>query len=263
MKFLQALRNVSGKLTAEFEDSKLFEHSGEIGEIREQLISQLLRPFLPECYGLGTGQIFSLDGETSKQIDIVIYDSIYSNVLFKNKTSNLFPCESVYGEIEIKSNLSTDELIASLDNIESVKKLSRENSTMLDITPISHLTVGNGLSASTNKLNPYLGIVFGFDGLTSDTLLKTLNEEMTKRNKANMPDFIFCHKRQYMVLKVNGTTVAPLGGDFEKYVVIPSGTDTIPMMFVTLNTCLNGIRLKAPNFNQYWVQLFGEITKTK
>lgn len=57
MKFLNALRNVSSKLTAEFEDSKLFEHNGEIGEIREGIISQLLRPFLPECYGYALGKI--------------------------------------------------------------------------------------------------------------------------------------------------------------------------------------------------------------
>ena len=83
MKFLQALRNSASKLSAEFEDSKLFSHSGEKGEFREQIISQLLKPFLPSCYGLGSGQVFSLDENVSNQIDIVIYDEIFSNVLFK------------------------------------------------------------------------------------------------------------------------------------------------------------------------------------
>jgi hypothetical protein len=120
---------VSAKLITNFEDSKLFDHSGERGEFREQIISQLLRPFLPNCFGLGTGEIFSSDGNTSHQIDIVIYDTVYSNVLFKSGPKSIFPCESVYGEIEVKSMLSSEELIIGLDNIASMKKLNREDST--------------------------------------------------------------------------------------------------------------------------------------
>jgi hypothetical protein len=37
MKLLQALRNASSRLVADFEDSKLFDHSGEKGEFREHI----------------------------------------------------------------------------------------------------------------------------------------------------------------------------------------------------------------------------------
>lgn len=45
MKLIQALRNLSEKLNAVFADSKLFEHLGEKGEFREQIITELRRPF--------------------------------------------------------------------------------------------------------------------------------------------------------------------------------------------------------------------------
>jgi hypothetical protein len=260
MKFLQALRNVSSKLSAEFEDSKLFEHSAEKGNFREETISQLLRPFLPNCYAMGTGQIFSCDGNTSKQIDIVIYDNVYSNVLFKNRKDNLFPCESVYGEIEIKSMLSTDELIKSLDNIASLKKLNRQDSTILDISPTYHLNIGEGLTASNDKLNPYLCMIFCFDGLLLTTLVDKLNYEMSARNSSELPDFIFCSKKKYMIIKAGSKFYpTPIGTDFDKFFGINSFDDTIPMMFFTLNTCLNQIRLKAPNYDYYWGKLFNEI----
>ena len=260
MKFLSALRNVSSKLMSEFADSKLFEQNGDIGTFREEIISQLLRPFLPDCYGLGSGEIFSSDGKSnSNQIDIVIYDSVYSNVLFKNKKNYLFPCESVYGEIEIKTMLSTDELLIGMENIASMKRLNRQDSTMLDITPISHLGLGAGLQADLTKFNPYLGVILGFDGLTKETLIENLNNKLENSEKTEMPDFIFCFKRQYMALKMYKSQVASLGGNCDSYSVVNTGDDTIPMMFLTLNTCLNQIKLKTPNYNDYWKALFTEL----
>ncbi len=262
MKLLYALRNSSKKIISELEDSKLFDNSGDIGKFREELIEQLLRPFLPDCYGLGTGEIFSIDGNSSKQIDIVIYDAVFSNVLFKNKSNQLFPCESVYGEIEIKTYLSSNELIRSLDNIESMKLLKREDSTMLDITPLKDfkIKIGGGLGYDNTKCNPYLGIIFGYDGLEANSIINILNNELQSRDKDLLPDFIFCFKKHYMILKVkDDNTVANLGGKFDKYSIIYTKEDTIPMMFITINTCLNSIRLKAPDYNKYWINLFNEI----
>jgi hypothetical protein len=263
MKLIQALRNLSSKLNSEFEDSKLFEHSGEKGEFREQIISELLRPFLPNCYGLGSGQIFDITDKSSNQIDIVIYDSVYSNVLFKNKSSNLFPCESVYGEIEIKSNLTSDELITSIDNIASMKSLQRKDATMLDITPIYELKIGNGLSASTTKLNSYIGIVYGYDGLTKETLIQKINEKLAITDKKLMPDFIFNQKRKYVALKVKNNTIAGISDDFDNYAIIDTQEDTLTLMFLTINTLLNQIRLKAPNYNDYWLQVFNPLIQKK
>jgi hypothetical protein len=257
MKLLQALKNVSKGINKEFEDSKLLEHSGEKGQFREEIIQTFLRPYLPECFGIGTGEVFSSSGETSNQIDIVIYDAIFSNVLFKNKKTSIFPCESVYGEIEIKSNLSIAELELSIVNINSLKKLEREESKMNNITPICEIGLGNGLTCDQDIRNPYLGIVFGYDGALGENVVKYLNERLLKESDILMlPDFIFNLKKGYMIFRANGSKTASFASNYDKFTILNTGENTI--MFLTLNSILNSIRLKSPNYNQYWIDLYNE-----
>ncbi|KQO21250.1 hypothetical protein ASF10_14115 [Flavobacterium sp. Leaf82] len=261
MKFLQALKNLSAKLINEFEDSKLFEHSGEKGEFREQIIQELLRPFLPECYSLGTGQIFSQNDEVSNQIDIVIYDAVYSNVLFKYKQNSLFPCESVYGEIEVKSNLTTDELSLSIDNIASLKKLCRESSGLLDLTPFHNLVLGPGMSTNNHKFNPYIGIIFAYDGLSKNTFTNKLLEKFNETDKELMPDYIFNQKKKYMAMRIKDNEVTRFGDDYDTFIVIDTGEDTLTIMFLLLNICLNQIKLKAPDYDAYLVNILTPLLR--
>ena len=256
MKFLDALRNVSSGIDSKFKDSQLFTHPLEIGNAREQIISTHLRSFLPECYGLGSGQIFSSDGGVSKQIDIVIYDNVYSNVLFKGENASLFPCESVYGEIEVKSHLSTKEFEKSLCNIESMKMLTREDSLSTDITPLYRLPLGKGFSFPLEKRNPYLGVIFGFDSISDEILLEKLDELVRSKDKSLLPDFIFSYKGNFMICKMNSNNeLAGMSDDFSHYAVARCSKDIIPIMFLTLNTCLSQIHLKAPDYNEYWINI--------
>ncbi len=259
MKFIKALRNLSKKLKSEFEDSKLFEHSGEKGEFREQIIEELLRPFLPECYGLGSGQIFSKDEDISNQIDIVIYDPIYSNVLFKSKNSSLFPCESVYGEIEVKSFLSTHELNTSIDNIISLKKLNREKSGLMDITPFHEINLDSYFITPNRKFNPYLGIIFAYDGITKETFNEKLFAKFKETKKELMPDFIFNHKQGYMAMKILENSVSGFGENFDGYAIIDTKDDTLAIMFLLINICLNQIKLKAPDYNDYLKKILSPL----
>ncbi|MGC2828143.1 MAG: DUF6602 domain-containing protein, partial [Candidatus Acidiferrum sp.] len=71
---------------------------------------------------------FSANGTQSAQIDIVIYDAIFSTILFRNEDKSLFPAESVFGSIEVKSNLNGNELRTSIENVVSLKCLTRSDS---------------------------------------------------------------------------------------------------------------------------------------
>lgn len=105
-KLMTALRTASQRVIADLEDSELFTHNGEKGAIREQIIQTFLRPYLPDCYSIGTGQIFDSSDEMSAQIDVILYDQLFSTVLFKGKEKILLPYESVYGTIEVKTTLN-------------------------------------------------------------------------------------------------------------------------------------------------------------
>jgi len=101
MKFLEALRNASEGLRKEIADSKLFEHSGLRGEFREFAVERLLRPHLPKACGLGRGEVFDQSGRSSRQLDVILYDALFGNVLFSDQASSLFCRENVYGVTEV------------------------------------------------------------------------------------------------------------------------------------------------------------------
>lgn len=263
MRLLQALRNAASRMAADFEDSNLFTHSGDKGEFREDIIGKFLRPFLPNCYGIGSGQVFSTDGPASDQADIVLYDEVFSNVLFRGSSNSLFPCESVYGTIEVKSILTTEELETSISNIASVKRLKRASSDMLDALPFSRINITGDVTYSQSHIsNPYLGIIFAYDGLVPETALKILCSHLTsnKYPLEVLPNFAFLYKRGAVIFPImqegKSNKIAPPGQPFNAYGLLSSGTDTLPLFFLTLNAILNSIRLKAPDFNQYWRQVF-------
>ena len=174
VKLLEALRISSEQVRLEMDRSGLFGHVGNKGEFREQIVQKFLRPYLPECYGLGRGEVFAANGESSRQIDIVIYDAIFSMGLMKDENSQLFPCESVFGSIEVKTELKRETLEQGVENIVSLKKLEREASDMLDILPFRRINLGEGLTYNTAKRNYYLGVIFAYKGLESHTVVGVL-----------------------------------------------------------------------------------------
>jgi hypothetical protein len=264
MRLIEAIRNSVQRLEADLSDSHLFDHKGDRGEFREQIIEGFLRPFLPRCYGLGSGQVFSEKGKGSRQLDVVIYDDVFSTVLFRDKNDQLFPCESVFGSIEVKSRLMTEELDTAIENVAALKGLTRAPSDGLDLLPFRRINVGTGLSIAPGVKNPYLGIVFAYDGLTDTTVLDNLNNRVGNptQDKFLLPDFFFNYKRGYMIqrskLVNNVADSAFLGEPFDLFVSINTGQDTLPIFFLTVNIWLNNTFLRVPDLNAYWMQLVGQ-----
>lgn len=119
--YFSALKRSGKILEAYFEQSKDILHSGSKGIIRENIIDKVIRPFLPSCYGLSGGEVFDSAGNVSKQLDLVVYDSIFSYYIPYIDNFIQFPCESIYGNIEIKSFLDKEELNTAIENIKSMK----------------------------------------------------------------------------------------------------------------------------------------------
>jgi len=81
-------------------------HEGEKGGIRERRVADFLKSILPQCFGIGSGHIIDTRGNTSGQIDIIIYNALDGICLPIDEYYSLFPCESVHAAIEVKSTLS-------------------------------------------------------------------------------------------------------------------------------------------------------------
>lgn len=85
-------------------------HKGLKGELREIIVRQLLRPFLPPVYDIGSGEIISAYGDTSAQTDIVVCDKRIAPPLLIGADKGFFPIETVIASIEVKSVLTNIEL---------------------------------------------------------------------------------------------------------------------------------------------------------
>jgi len=105
---------------------RLTTHPGELGTDREEIVRSFLRAYLPKRFEVSTGFVFDVNGAVSKQIDVVIADSLVCARFETVGGTRYYPCESVVAVGQIKSSLtSKKKLHDALANLESVKFLDR------------------------------------------------------------------------------------------------------------------------------------------
>ena len=115
-------------LVMEFEFArKLATTPGLIGEAMEHPVRNRLEQLLPRGLAAGSGCVIDTQGNTSKQIDIVLFERDICPVFTVNDTpdSTYYPCEGVVAVGEIKSSIGKQKMEDSFEKIKSVKRLRR------------------------------------------------------------------------------------------------------------------------------------------
>ena len=169
-------QGLSQKLQADFELlSSQLAHSLSVGEAREFVLKELLRQYLPAKLGVEKGIIISsLNNELpSKQIDIVIYDKLNTPILYNAENLRIFPIEGVYMIIEVKSNLDLNALKDAIENIRSVKKMSKK-AFVEQKGAIIHTV---NLYRKEWEYFPVLGSIFSYSAIKN---IKSLKDEIEK-----------------------------------------------------------------------------------
>jgi hypothetical protein len=95
----------------------------DVGGHLEGMISQLFKSYLPGKYGVNSGYILNKDLDVTKQQDLIIYDWIEGTNFSATEQYSVFPVESVYAAVEVKSTLSHKTLEDSSSNAKTVKQL--------------------------------------------------------------------------------------------------------------------------------------------
>lgn len=103
--------------------NSIFDHSGVKGEGNEKILRDLLKKFVPEKYGVGTGIIIDKNGNQSKQIDNIIYEKMMYPSILSLTSVHLFPVDIVYATIEVKTTLRSNDAKNCIENSDSVKAL--------------------------------------------------------------------------------------------------------------------------------------------
>ena len=117
-------KSAQSRLTYEYQASRSVLTQGTLlGIIREAVVKDILRKFLPNSIEIGSGQIFDSQGVSSKQIDIVLAENSAPVFRYEGGVS-AYLLETVTATIEVKSMMHRDKLHESLDNCNSVKDLA-------------------------------------------------------------------------------------------------------------------------------------------
>lgn len=224
MNYYSALLRSGRILESYFEQSQDILHSGSKGTIRENIVNKIIRPFLPSCYGISGGEAFDSNGNTSKQLDLVIYDAVFSYIVPYIDNYIQFPCESIYGNVEIKSMLNRSEFVKAVENISSLKKLSRKGTHSWQVTP--HVSIQVVGKPDNNDRNPYFGLIFAYDSVEVNSVLDYLRELNIPSNL--LPNAIILFSKKTLIIQSNNDQIEAFPkNDFNKYTVLDCGEDII------------------------------------
>ncbi|MXY40089.1 MAG: hypothetical protein F4160_00950 [Rhodospirillaceae bacterium] len=121
------VRDIGHDLVRDFEKARKATTPGLIGGAMERSVKNRLMQILPHGIGVGSGCVIDTFGGTSRQMDIVLYETEQCPVFCVNETpeTTYYPCEGVLAVGEIKSAIGKKELGDSFEKIRSVKSLRR------------------------------------------------------------------------------------------------------------------------------------------
>ena len=111
-------------------DREFIEHPGSKGDATEQRWIDFLRTYLPDRYNVDKAIVIDSTGNVSEQMDVVIYDAIYTPFIFKQDGFMYIPAESVYAVFEVKQDVK-GYIDYAAQKVESVRKLKRTSIEMV------------------------------------------------------------------------------------------------------------------------------------
>ncbi|HLS11806.1 MAG TPA: DUF6602 domain-containing protein [Flavobacteriaceae bacterium] len=135
-------------------------HPGSKGDSLENAWIEWLRKYLPNRYSVDKAIIIDHKGNTSHQIDIVIYDNWFTPFIFSQNGFHYIPAEGVYAVFEVKPDIKGTAagqtyIEYAANKIESVRKLTRTSTDMINsgnpikARPLTKIV--GGILCSTNS----------------------------------------------------------------------------------------------------------------
>lgn len=101
-------------------------HDGVMGEVIEShWIVDFFAKYLPDRYAATSGIVIDSKGQTSDQIDVIIYDNQYTPTLLSQGSHRFVTAEAVYAILEVKPKIDKTYLEYAGDKAASVRKLYR------------------------------------------------------------------------------------------------------------------------------------------
>ncbi|SRR6266478_3561772 len=177
MAYTATLQKLAENLNVAYRNT-IFSHSGDVGDSREKAVIDYLQKVMAHKYGFHSGEVFDEEDNTSGQVDIIIYDNLFSTVFTDGTDKILAPVESTYGVISVKSKMGIKELDHAIEGILKYDSLTRPKSKegmcyiMPDFAFASSSSIQFGTSTQKN-----VNCIFAFDTTIAEaTLIQKVKE---------------------------------------------------------------------------------------
>lgn len=173
-------------------------HRPSSGANKEKIVADFLSKHLPSKFGIETGLLITSNGEFSNQADVIIVDHSYNAPLYGSYDSRLWPVESAFALVEVKSNLSPKELSDSVKKCVKFKKLERKFG-----------------DPTLPRISESLFVIFGFSSAEPKRLKTNIEAAIKDVPPEERPDLIIVLNKvvaccgQYLELTKLGQATSP------------------------------------------------------
>ena len=150
----EIFRRVQQEMLAQLSVGRLFEHASTAGAATEHHWLQLFDRYLPKRYRAAPAFVIDSNGRRSRQIDIAIFDNLYTPPLFPHASGIHLPAESVYAVFEVKPTFSRQWLRDAAEKAASVRSLRRTSVSVIGRSASSPPPILAGLLATTSVWTP-------------------------------------------------------------------------------------------------------------
>ena len=93
--FAEVFCRVQQEMPAKLALGRVFEHASSCGAATERQWLELFDRYLPKRYRAASTFVIDSSGRRSRQIDIAIFDNLYSPLLFPHASGLHIPAESI------------------------------------------------------------------------------------------------------------------------------------------------------------------------
>jgi len=122
---VQGFHRVQKEMLAQLSVGGMFEYTHAAGNASEQRWLDLFERYLPRRYRAASAFVIDSRGHRSRQIDLAVFDNLYSPLLFPHKSGLHVPAESVYAVFEIKQIFNRTHIVQAAQKAASVRALNR------------------------------------------------------------------------------------------------------------------------------------------
>jgi hypothetical protein len=176
MNIVEIFDQVADKMRSDLAETRsALQHPGLKGSSLEEVVRQFLREYLPATLDVSTGVVVDSKGNISRQIDVIISDAAKTPIFYRSRDTRVIPVEGVYSVMEVKADLTTQELERAFENMRSVRKLQKI-AYEVDSGPITKWKM---LYGRTWQMWPINYFVFAFDSSPLDKLGSLLAKRYT------------------------------------------------------------------------------------